>query len=53
MKNRHSKPDKPAYRNPDLPVPRRVKDLLARMTLKEKAAQMLCVWQQKAGTFGG
>jgi beta-glucosidase len=51
MKNRQSKPDKPAYRNPDLPVPRRVKDLLARMTLKEKAAQMICVWQQKAGTL--
>ena len=26
----------------------RVKDLLSRMTLEEKAAQMMCVWQEKA-----
>src|ERR1700721_4153065 len=38
----------PAYRNPALPPEKRVKDLLARMTLEEKAAQMLCVWQKKA-----
>ena len=38
----------PAYRNPNLPSARRVKDLLSRMTLEEKAAQMLCVWQEKA-----
>ena len=25
-----------------------MKDLLARMTLDEKAAQMMCVWQQKS-----
>src|ERR1039457_5293405 len=37
----------PAYRNPALPPARRVKDLLARMTLEEKAAQMMCVWQKK------
>lgn len=37
----------PPYRNPELPAARRVKDLLARMTLEEKAAQMVCVWQQK------
>jgi beta-glucosidase len=36
------------YKNPNLPAERRVKDLLARMTLEEKAAQMLCVWQKKA-----
>src|ERR1035437_637337 len=36
------------YRNPDLPVARRLKDLLSRMTLEEKAAQMMCVWQKKA-----
>jgi len=34
-----------------LSVERRVKDLLSRMTLKEKAAQMLCVWQQKSSTL--
>jgi beta-glucosidase len=37
-----------AYKNANLPAERRVKDLLSRMTLEEKAAQMLCVWQQKA-----
>ena len=51
MKRRHSGPDKAAYRNPKLPVARRVKDLLSRMTLKEKAAQMLCIWQQKSSTL--
>ena len=40
-----------AYRNPDLPAAKRVKDLLSRMTLEEKAAQMMCVWQQKADTL--
>src|SRR5689334_23603996 len=35
------------YKNPNAPVARRVKDLLARMTLEEKAAQMMCVWQEK------
>ncbi len=29
----------------------RVQDLLSRMTLEEKAAQMVCVWQQKADTL--
>lgn len=38
----------PAYRNPKLTPERRTKDLLARMTLEEKAAQMIGVWQQKA-----
>ena len=36
------------YRSPELPVAARVADLLKRMTLEEKAAQMTCVWQQKA-----
>jgi beta-glucosidase len=45
------KSSKPAYLNPMLSVERRVKDLLSRMTLKEKAAQMLCVWQQKSSTL--
>ena len=39
------------YRNAALPVAKRVKDLLARMTLEEKAAQMMCVWQRKADTL--
>ena len=37
----------PAYKNPTLSAEKRVKDLLSRMTLEEKAAQMMCVWQQK------
>src|SRR4051812_811779 len=39
------------YKSPDLSAERRVEDLLARMTLEEKAAQMMCVWQQKADTL--
>jgi len=39
------------YKNPALPVAKRVKDLLSRMTLEEKAAQMMCVWQQKSETL--
>ncbi len=39
------------YRNAALPAARRVKDLLSRMTLEEKAAQMMCVWQKKADTL--
>ncbi len=42
---------KPRYRNPGLPASARVKDLLSRMTLDEKAAQMMCVWQRKADTL--
>ena len=39
------------YRDPSLPAEQRVADLLARMTLEEKTAQMMCVWQQKADTL--
>jgi beta-glucosidase len=38
---------KPAYLNPGLSAERRTRDLLSRMTLKEKAAQMQCMWEQK------
>ncbi len=38
----------PPYQDRSLPESKRVADLLARMTLEEKAAQMLCVWQKKA-----
>ena len=41
----------PAYRNSSLPAQIRTRDLLGRMTLEEKAAQMVCVWQQKADTL--
>ena len=36
------------YRDASVSVERRVKDLLSRMTVEEKAAQMMCVWQEKA-----
>lgn len=36
-----------AYKLSHLPAERRVKDLLSRMTLEEKAAQMMCGWQEK------
>ena len=35
------------YKNPDLSVADRVKDLLSLMTLEEKVAQMICIWGQK------
>jgi beta-glucosidase len=38
----------PAYLNPKLSAERRTRDLISRMTLKEKVAQMVCIWQQKA-----
>jgi len=47
----------PPYKDASLPVEKRVADLLGRMTLEEKVAQTLAVWQQKrqlvdaTGTF--
>ena len=41
----------PPYRNANLPAAKRVKDLLSHMTLEEKAAQMMCVWQTKSETL--
>jgi beta-glucosidase len=35
----------PAYRNPKLPVEQRVADLLSKMTLEEKVAQLEGVWE--------
>jgi len=37
----------PLYRDSSQPVERRVEDLLARMTLEEKVAQLITVWEQK------
>jgi beta-glucosidase len=51
VKSKTKTPQQPAYLNPGLSAERRTKDLLSRMTLKEKAAQMLCIWQQKATTM--
>ena len=36
-----------AYKNPGLPASARVKDQLSRVTLAEKAAQLMCIWQEK------
>jgi len=38
---------RPAYRDASLPIERRITDLLSRMTLEEKVAQMMCLWDQK------
>jgi beta-glucosidase len=37
----------PPYKNAKLSIDERVKDLLSRMTLEEKVAQMLCLWMEK------
>jgi beta-glucosidase len=37
----------PDYRNARLPVERRVADLLGRMTLEEKVAQLVCLWTER------
>src|SRR5580765_5035731 len=42
---------KPRYLDRTLAPKKRVDDLLRRMTLEEKAAQMMCVWQHKADTL--
>jgi beta-glucosidase len=38
---------RPLYKDAAAPLDKRVQDLLGRMTLEEKIAQMQCVWQQK------
>lgn len=45
----------PVYKNPDKPVDTRVKDLLKRMTLEEKVAQLQTIWaaRQKLETESG
>ena len=51
MKRIKKKAQPPRYLDRNLSATKRVKDLLSRMTLEEKAAQMMCVWQQKADTL--
>jgi beta-xylosidase len=46
-----SSPEDALYRDSSAPVDQRVADLLSRMSLEEKAAQMMCVWQKKADTL--
>ncbi len=43
-KNKTKKTGKTSYKNPDLPVEARVKDLLSKMTLDEKVAQLMGLW---------
>ena len=43
----HSSKEIAEYKNPDVSMDLRVADLLKRMTLEEKIAQMVCIWQQK------
>jgi len=50
-KSENKKAARLPYKNPGLPSAKRVRDLLSRMTLEEKAAQMLCIWMQKAQTL--
>jgi beta-glucosidase len=40
----------PDYKNPRLSVDERVADLLKRMTVEEKVAQLTCLWQQRPQT---
>jgi hypothetical protein len=42
-----AKGDKPLYKDPAQPIDARVQDLLARMTLEEKAAQLIGIWLTK------
>jgi beta-glucosidase len=51
VKSKSKTQKKPAYLNPALSPERRTRDLLSRMTLKEKVAQMLCIWDQKKNTI--
>jgi beta-glucosidase len=43
--------DRQLYKNPTAPVSARVEDLLGRMTLEEKVAQLEAVWQGKIAIF--
>jgi beta-glucosidase len=53
-----SQAQEPDYRNANLPIERRVADLLSHMTIEEKAAQMTTLWVRKPqqrrphGNFG-
>jgi beta-glucosidase len=51
VKTKEKSEKKAAYLNPSLSAERRTKDLLSRMTLQEKAAQMQCHWQHKSNTL--
>src|SRR4028118_106751 len=38
---------RPLYKDASQPIERRVEDLLARMTLEEKTAQLITIWEHK------
>lgn len=40
--------ERPLYKNPALPIDQRVSDLLSRMTLEEKVAQLITLWATKS-----
>jgi beta-glucosidase len=42
-----SRNERPTYKDPAAPVEQRVQDLLSRMTLEEKIAQITAIWNQK------
>src|SRR3984893_10352460 len=46
-----AEPRLPLYKDPNAPVGARLEDLLARMTLEEKVAQMLSIWDAKTEVF--
>src|SRR5580765_6725067 len=43
----HSQTSTPDYKNPSLSVDARVADLLKRMSVEEKVAQLTCLWAQR------
>ena len=45
-------PARPDYRNPAIAAARRADDLLSRMTIEEKVAQMACLWDAKKQITG-
>lgn len=48
LQTEHLEKEKTAkYKNPGLSVDERVNDLLDRMTIEEKVAQMICIWGKK------
>lgn len=49
IRKKHERPR--PYQDRNRSTRARTKDLLSRMTLEEKAAQMMCVWQEKAGAL--
>jgi beta-glucosidase len=51
FKSIQSQTSAPDYKNPRLPVEERVADLLSRMTLEEKTAQLVCLWAQRPQTL--